>query len=449
MRPANAPSQPRDQVMREVPTLAERGQYAEMLVRLQSVEGGMDDPDVLYAMGYAYYKMKNFGEAAHILERALRRGSQKASVLLPRVQKLVREADVEEVPLDGAEAMAAPDPKAQAIEHARQAAQHLQQAAADVAKSAKPVLQNVGHALQRQAVELQGMVKEKLDARKAAAAAIPGQPSPDAVELYPWDIPPVLMAKAAAYESSNNYRGFFCKCREVLHCVPKNEATGPGIKAEICVYPDMVGITGRPIGCLMQILLFLLSIPALLLAGPVYLIIGIVVLAVLAFCVVLLLSHPLLGILALIVLGGPLTIFFLLYFGLVAGWNNYIATLIRKDPKRPLAICLLYWKTPFIPRYWQQGDIAQVIRANIKRFLCGSRSLILFVQDSPMSDRPGCLDFAASRFPLCLSLARRRVFVTWLDKGSEEADIAAEAAAGVLGVPLIRAVSGKKGIKIP
>ena len=246
-------------------------------------------------------------------------------------------------------------------------------------------------------------VREELAPRMA--------PSPEpkmAREAYPWETPLALVAKAQAYDARGIARSFLCQGREILNTVPKDEAVAPGTKAELRVFPDIVSVTVRPLGCLGQ----LLGLPALILAGPIGCLMAIPVwiLKIVFFPVTLLIAL------------------------IQKARLEYIAMRIRRNPKSSYAIKKMYQLGEGQPRLWQRGEVVQLVRADVRRFLCGSRSLLLFVLDNPMARKPGCLEGIISRF-----IARRRIVFIWFDKGQAEAEAAANQASPVLGAPVVRA----------
>jgi len=254
-------------------------------------------------------------------------------------------------------------------------------------------------------------------------------------EVYPWDIPPEALAKAALYEQQGNIPSFLCQCNEALHTVKRPDAVGAGAKAQFRVYPDMVGVSGREPTCLERILMILLWPIAMLLSGWM----SILGLAIVCVVVIVIIANPLSLIVVIPLAAVYLAVKFLLkqmlksLFAKIAAW-------IRANPKSPWAIRLLHIWTPLFPRYWRRGEAAQIVRVDVSRFLCGSRSLILIAHPEPIPAKPGCLDAILGWiFP------KRRVFFMWFDKGKAEADQAAQSAAAVLGLTVKQAEFRKGG----
>jgi hypothetical protein len=228
------------------------------------------------------------------------------------------------------------------------------------------------------------------------------------------------LAKVAAYDQQRLGRSFLCRCNQALNTVAKEQAVGPGARAELWLYPDVVGVTGRTerLGCLA----LLLALPALLLVGPFALLMAI-----------------------------PAVLLRLLFYPieLVLGWLwkmrlDQIARRIRENPNSSYAIKKLFKYCLLQPRFWQRGEVAQLVRVNVKRFLCGSRALLLIVQHEPIPRRPGCLEALLPMF-----IARRRVYYVWTDQGEAAADEAAQAAAQVLGIEVVRGQYRRNKLQLP
>ncbi|MFW6161843.1 MAG: hypothetical protein ACODAJ_03685, partial [Planctomycetota bacterium] len=98
----------------------------------------------------------------------------------------------------------------------------------------------------------------------------------------------------------------------------------------------------------------------------------------------------------------------------------------------------LFKLTPLLPRYWQRGDVVQVVRVETRRRLL-TRSVILLVQDDPLPAKSGCLGMGAFMVLARLVRGERRIYVVSVDGGEEEADAIAGAVADVLGVTVDRA----------
>ena len=238
----------------------------------------------------------------------------------------------------------------------------------------------------------------------------------DAVDL-PWMPRPDLLARASVYDAQGQFRKSLCRCNAVINTVNRGAAS-IGDKAEMRVYPDLIGTNGRPMGCLMIGIALLLSLPFLLLS-PLALLQAL-------FGLVLYPFTWLLGLILQKVLMEPATRF------------------VREHPKHWLSLWILYNWSPLIPRVWERGDIVQVIRVDLRRFICGKRSLVLLVQDDPLPRGLGCANLLAMGI-----LPKRRIDVLTIDKGSAEADAAADAAAEVLGLPVLQAIFVRSRLILP
>lgn len=226
-------------------------------------------------------------------------------------------------------------------------------------------------------------------------------------DVYPWDPRPELLAKVEQYTVQGQVQTVRCGCLQFLTRVTKDEVLGAVAKGEFHVYPDVVGVDGRPIsGCL----LLLLTLPGLILAGPVAFLLAI--------------PFYLLRVLLL-----PLD-FLLVY--LAKFWYDMIARRIRANPKSKYAIRKLFDLTDFMPRYWGRGDVVQLIRAEVPRFLCGSRSVLLIVQDNQLPKRQGFLELFLGQFPILM--CRRRIYMVHFEDGEAVADQAARDASKALNV---------------
>jgi hypothetical protein len=201
-------------------------------------------------------------------------------------------------------------------------------------------------------------------------------------------------------------------------------------RAELCVYPDLVAVVFRPWRCFLAFLM----LPLMILAA---IVVGVVLIALLADMAQ---SGPgAMGVLLLLVLGFVGLILFarllrylllLILYPVLQAIDSYI----RRHPRAMWAILLKLWLFPLLPRYWQQGDVAQVVRVDYSGCLgCGTVKLILFAQESALPTRPGC-----AMLPRWIA-PQRRVYATCINGTEQEADQAAQAAATALGAPLVHA----------
>jgi LSD1 subclass zinc finger protein len=240
---------------------------------------------------------------------------------------------------------------------------------------------------------------------------------------YPWETDPALLALVAAYDEQGAGQKYLCSGNEALNTVPRDAAVGPGAKAELWIYPDVVGVCGRTerLGCLG----LLLALPALFLVGPI------------AF----LLAIP--GLIIRVILYPFNWLLAKLFVVFIKGYLGYVAEKIKRSPRSAYAIRKLLDYALLQPRFWRRGELVQLIRVNVNRFLCGRRALLLLVQDVPLQRKPGCLE---SVFPRLF--ARRRVYYVWLANGEKEADAAAAAAGEALGLSVVRGRYWRNSLKL-
>ena len=272
-------------------------------------------------------------------------------------------------------------------------------------------------------------------AQPAARAAGPDETPLEVHEPYPWETPPEVIGKVAAYEGRSAGTSFMCKVNEFTNGLLKRDTLREDLyPGQMCIYPDIVGVRTRPEepGCLWK-LAGKLPEPAKSflrrLAGAI----------AAAGC--------LMSILAMLI--GLVLSPFVFLFTLIA-WPiravleylekkrlDYVAERIREDPKSSYAIRKLYKYSDLVPRYWRPGEIVQIIRLDCRRRL-RRHSLILFVQDDPFPKSVGIMGWGAFLLLGRLLKARRRIYVCRMDKPAE-ADIAADAAGIVLGTRPVRA----------
>jgi hypothetical protein len=258
-------------------------------------------------------------------------------------------------------------------------------------------------------------------ARRPSTAVPPADRTP-----YPWELDPAIVARAEALNEAGACKVFLSRCGEALHILTKDEAVGIAYKAEFRVYSDFVGVEGRRLTPLQQFLAILFGLPASFLAGPVGCLFA--------------LPAAILGLLFY-----PIT---LLIDLIRKAYYDRIAERIRRAPKSPYAIRKLFDLTPLIPRYFRRGEVVQLVRLEARRFLCGSRSILLLVQDAPIPRRPGCTDNLMAVYGLVRLIAKRRIYFIAFDKGESEADRAAAEASRALGIATVdrAAFVGKKNV---
>lgn len=241
----------------------------------------------------------------------------------------------------------------------------------------------------------------------------PQLPADASREIYPWETPPEYFARVEAYEQQGGGKTFLCWFEESLNTLSKPEALGPGVKADLKVYPDLVCVAPheKKMGCLTM----LLMIPALILAGPA----GLLYLAVWLSDLVV----------------GPIGYLKAKIMAKIMQMRlDLIAKRIRNNPKSSYAIKKLYKYADFLPRIWMRNDVVQILRVNIKRPVCGTRAIVVFVHDNPILKKPGCLETA---FPMLV--ARRRLSFAWIKKDETLADSMAKEAADALGLEVVKA----------
>jgi len=237
-------------------------------------------------------------------------------------------------------------------------------------------------------------------------SATPKGDQDDALHVFPWQIQPKVLAKVQAYRQDGMGRSWRCQSRETPR-FSKDEILGPAVDSELWVFPDIVAVDGRPPSLLLRVLLFLLQVPAVVLAGPFA-----VLMAIPALCVAVVM-YPI-------------------------GWliqqiekarYEHIARRIRANPKSPYAIRKLLRLTFLMPRCWQPGEIVQLIRVDVRRAFCGRRYVLLLVQDRPIEKRPGCTDVLLADL-----LPRRRIYMVSVKGREGDADAAADAVGRALGL---------------
>ena len=147
-------------------------------------------------------------------------------------------------------------------------------------------------------------------------------------DIFPWEAHPQLVARVEAYLQNGVGQSWRCRSNETLRFA-KDEALGPGIGTEFSVFPDAVVSDGIPLSPLMRLWLFVLGIPAILIAGP-----AAIVMAIPMFFLGLLL-YP----------------FGLIWALIEKAKYNYIARKIRANPKAPYAIKKMFQLTPLAVSY--------------------------------------------------------------------------------------------------
>ncbi len=253
-----------------------------------------------------------------------------------------------------------------------------------------------------------------------AAAPRDSAAGQEEAEVYPWEPDPALLARTEQFEERGEVEVYNCRCGECLNVVTKEEALAMMPKAELRIYPDLVAVTGRASkwGCLLMVL----ALPGLVVAGPLF----------------LLLAIPEL-ILKVVLMPYSLLKSFIVRLRL-----RLIAWRIRRNPRSSYAIKAMYELTGLAPRVWQRGDIVQVLRVNVRRFLCGERRLVMLVADNPLPAGFGCMEML-----LPYLVGRRRIYMLHIPGDRELADRVAEKLAAVFGVEVTPAGFGRKRLKLP
>jgi len=271
---------------------------------------------------------------------------------------------------------------------------------------------------------------EPAPAPAPAAQDPPTSETLDEPAAYPWETPAALVTKAEAYDARNLYQSFTVKVNEFLNSLMKNETFKSPAEGELRVYRDMVGVTERPPGCLGQLIM---RLPGWL-QTCLYWTIG-------GGCVGLIfLPFTLL----LMALTSPIWVPMIF----IDKWRMaYVARKIRLDPHSSYAIRKLRKYAALGPRYWERGDILQVVRLDCRRRLF-KRSLILLVQDSPLPEARSLLDMSVFLPVSRIFRGLRRIYVLNVDAGPEQADAAAATAATVLNLPVLRATFSFNNLKL-
>jgi hypothetical protein len=263
-----------------------------------------------------------------------------------------------------------------------------------------------------------------------AAQDPPTSETLDEPAAYPWETPAALVTKAEAYDARNLYQSFAVKVNEFLNSLMKNETFKSPAEGELRIYRDIVGVTDRPPGCLGQLIM---RLPGWL-QTCLYWTIG-------GGCVTLIFLP-----LTLLIMALTSPIWVPMIF--IDKWRmNYVARKIRLDPHSSYAIRKLHKYAALGPRYWERGDIVQVVRLDCRRRLF-KRSLILFLQDSPLPETRSLLDTSAFLLLSRLFRGQRRIYVVDVEAGPAQADAAAASAALVLNLPVLRAKFSFNNLKL-
>lgn len=291
------------------------------------------------------------------------------------------------------------------------------------------------------------------------------QPEASADELFPWETPPELLSRAEAYRESDQVQSYTCKVEEFLEGLLrwqvfvsiKEKSKQMANLAELHIYPDLLGVVQRPEepGCLVTLLGSFLPLQVIvLIATLVSSLFGLAVLLVFGLIVLcmMLMFFGFLGTVAVLILlvGSGVGINYGVAY-LSQKNQEHIARRVRADPKSPYALKQMFkragwerWRTGvgrgqtgavMAERYWQKGDVVQLVRVEARRRLTG-RSLLLLVMDEPIPDDPG-----SSRIGCVLVYRRffspsRRIYIVDFEAGSQAADTAAAAVSQVLGLPV-------------
>jgi hypothetical protein len=169
------------------------------------------------------------------------------------------------------------------------------------------------------------------------------------------------------------------------------------------------------------------------------------------------------GTIALVLLGAAAIGAKMLYEQWALKNLDRIVKRIKNDPKSPYAVKQMYkragwvrWRTGvgrgqtgavMAERYWQRGDVEQLVRVDARRGIT-TRSLLLVVMDDPIPRDPGFSRIALVLVLRRLICPRRRIYVLDFEGGSGVADRAAQAASGVLGVPVKQGKFGMLSLSI-
>lgn len=257
---------------------------------------------------------------------------------------------------------------------------------------------------------------------------------------YPWEIPAEVIQRVQEYDAQEKGTGYPCQCGEFLNYVGRNNVFAVSGEADWVVYPDMVGILprgvrlgGKPISGIRRGLALLLGIPMMILGAFMWMVGSALQSGGAMGCLI---GFPLSMILTLFLL--PFILLYALIRMAFDFWEGSqfpkIAARIRQDPKSTFAVRKMHRLCPLAPRFWQRGDVAELVRVDVTRpFPVETRYAILVAQAEPVPRRPSFTE------AFSFLVARRRVYVVWFDKGPEDADQAATAAAQVLGVSLHKA----------
>ncbi len=282
---------------------------------------------------------------------------------------------------------------------------------------------------------------------------------------YPWETPPEIIARAEAYEAAGQIQTILCKVDEFLEGLIRPEVfrsikakAKQGVNlAELHVYPDLVGIVERPpaLGCLASVIAFLfpfllpllpLLVGLTLLRWAMLLALGVAFLAGLAVILT-----PFGAVLAIVLLVAAAMIGNRLYESWARRNLDRIARRIRENPKSSYAVKQMFkragwvrWRTgigrgqsgaEMTARFWQPGDVEQLIRVDVKSRL-QLRSLLLIVMDNPHPHSLGWRGIGAILVFFRLFQPHRRIYVVDVEGGSGVADSAAHAVSQALGLPV-------------
>jgi hypothetical protein len=250
---------------------------------------------------------------------------------------------------------------------------------------------------------------------------------------FPWQTPAEIIEKVEQYEEHNNVTRFKVKSNEYLNSLLKSEAFGEGFfESELNIYPDIIGIdfrTEKP-GCTDDLLI---RVPE-----PIRNILSII-LAPFALGFGCLLNLPSVFFGCLLAIPSLILMVIMLPFQLVIDFVDkkrleYSLRRIQSDPKSSYAIKKIFKYSDIIPRYWQKGDVVQLIKVETRRKL-KKHVLFLLAQDEPIPSKIGCAETGAFLLLGRIFNAKRRVYVIRMDK-LEESDAIGERIASVLGIKI-------------
>jgi hypothetical protein len=281
-----------------------------------------------------------------------------------------------------------------------------------------------------------------------------------------------VLAKAEAWRELGQVRSFACKVEEFLDGVLRGQVFA-SIKeksklnanlAELHVYPNMVGVVQRPEepGLLTTLLVSILPLRVALIMVAMTTSLFRLAVSLVGCLVVFGVMMTFLGVagamIALVLIAGAsIGVKYLLEY-LSQQRLQRIAARVRAEPTSPYAVKQMFkragwerWRTGIgrgqsgavmAERYWQEGDVVQLVRVDTRSKLL-KRNLLLVVMDAPIPDDPGAARVAGVTVFRRLFCPARRIYVIDVEGGCQAADTAAQEASRVLDVPVRK---GKFGL---